>query len=1150
MPETFRLRAARRIGLVLAALLLVLAAAAGPVNASHEGPLAGQWHLDSYINCVAPCVPATPDSSGHDLHALINGPPLFLPGRFENAKARGAFTAPNSPLFETAHVTAMAWINNGSGTTTPLEPYRNIVTKGADNVCGSASYALYTGYFGAPGVRFYINNGAEIFWSPSVPDGDVHDGGWHMLVGTYDGSRVRLYVDGREAGDGTPASGSINYALANRGLGIGEFVGHAGCGTFDTEYSGRIDEARVYGRALSPTEIARMANDTSGSPPVLEPDPSGGPGPSDDPARVEPNFSFRRAPDAPYRLRVAPGGTARMPLVLSRNSTSTGRIRFRVAGLPNGVRGGIEPRQVTGSGTRNVELFVRATDRARAGSRPVKLTARPLDASAGSETRQIDVEVDVQSRMAAHVEGIEVNQAIQEASQPRFTRYDGVTLVRGKKTVVRVFAGLTGEERRGGTRPPLEMLLYGTGPDGRRLPNSPILPEWSPASASLVFDDFPGDLTANERTSDQAFSFVLPDEWTRGRLNLEAKVIATASPFAEATVCVEESCGATPTRALTGVNFATVQKGREISAIRVTVTHAPGVPNTTVAATPREIFAALRALSPLPIYFYTYGFGSTTSLPAWRTDITATDMDIWGPTNTLDGRMQSPGDGTVGVYVQDNNPGVTIGHTAVVSGRRDNGVMWRPVTSVAHEVFHLFGFKHASPDCGGGGPPWPLPAGRMGGIGLDTSGTPPYRVIPDSLFDQRYDLMSYCGVAVFDPDNWISVYNWERALEGRVKPAATAAPAQAGDELEVAARITADGVTIVRVGAAERPPTPGLGSSSYTLVARDAAGATVATVPFGFALGAGGAGAEPLNYLEARVPRDGVARVEVVDANGQVVATRAQGSDPPRVQIAGLRAGARIGKRSTIPLRLRLSGGSADTPLDVTVEGSADGNRRYHPVWAGPAPRGGAVSLSTNLLAPGRNARLRVRVSDGFRESTAVSPRLVVLPRRPAVQILEPTKRLRADAGGTVRLVGAAVDARGREIAGRRLVWRAGRRTLGRGAQLSVVLPAGVRRITLTATDSSGRRASDSVGARVRATIPMFVRLSARRVSRKARRAVLVVAATQPSKLAVGGRRYSVGTRVRRVRVRIRPGRKPLRVRLVLTAGGRRSVNEVVVRRK
>ena len=91
-----------------------------------------------------------------------------------------------------------------------------------------------------------------------------------MVAGVFDGQAVRLYVDGIEAGSGTPAPGAeIKYDFSGSDF---YFDGYPipECGTSD--FPGRIDEVRLYNRALNRSELRRMAIDPGLWVPVLEPD--------------------------------------------------------------------------------------------------------------------------------------------------------------------------------------------------------------------------------------------------------------------------------------------------------------------------------------------------------------------------------------------------------------------------------------------------------------------------------------------------------------------------------------------------------------------------------------------------------------------------------------------------------------------------------------------------------------------------------------------------------------------------------------------------------------------------------------------------------------------------------------------------------------
>ena len=165
---------------------------------------------------------------------------------------RITFRVADDPSLEPAsNVTVDAWVR------APSSPggFRYIVSKGAFGDTG-ASYALGTD--GAGGLRFYIYSQAAGFViAPTVAPAAIWDGQWHHVAGSYDGSTVRLYVDGTEIGTGTPTTGNLYYGLPTQNdLIIGNFVGQTVRGPF----TGDIDELSVYGRTLSPAEIRGIFN--------------------------------------------------------------------------------------------------------------------------------------------------------------------------------------------------------------------------------------------------------------------------------------------------------------------------------------------------------------------------------------------------------------------------------------------------------------------------------------------------------------------------------------------------------------------------------------------------------------------------------------------------------------------------------------------------------------------------------------------------------------------------------------------------------------------------------------------------------------------------------------------------------------------------
>lgn len=222
-----------------AAILLATAAPAG------AGLLpVGDWTFNEGRGTVAR------DYSGHHEEGQLEGAAGWTQGRFQGGLSFDGSTAgvrvADSPALEPAQVTVSAWVKAQASPGI----YRYVVAKGA-NTCAAASYGLYTGPDG--GIAFYTSREDGFAWtlSPEAEAGTVWNGQWHNVVGTYDGSTVRLYLDGRQIGAGTPDGAPIAYTLpTSNELSIGAYPW---CPSSD--FAGEIDEVKVFDRALGPQEI-------------------------------------------------------------------------------------------------------------------------------------------------------------------------------------------------------------------------------------------------------------------------------------------------------------------------------------------------------------------------------------------------------------------------------------------------------------------------------------------------------------------------------------------------------------------------------------------------------------------------------------------------------------------------------------------------------------------------------------------------------------------------------------------------------------------------------------------------------------------------------------------------------------------------------
>jgi hypothetical protein len=242
--------------------------------------LKGEWHMDTVGTVSGADADFTPDSSpnSNDLISCSGCIKLAPGGQWSNQLA-GAITPPantvppiGAGVFPT-QVTLLAWIKPGIAA--PIKD-EVIAAQAYDNAtCDLPSYRLrwndgdtFSGY------EFAARVGGQVVTSPQVGPFNTFDGGWHLVAGTYDGSKVRLYVDGNELGSGTPASGPIQYGSPAGHFGVDGYAGDVTCGSRD--FTGGIDEVRIYDGALTASEIQTLAAAFGApDPPEIQPDSDG-----------------------------------------------------------------------------------------------------------------------------------------------------------------------------------------------------------------------------------------------------------------------------------------------------------------------------------------------------------------------------------------------------------------------------------------------------------------------------------------------------------------------------------------------------------------------------------------------------------------------------------------------------------------------------------------------------------------------------------------------------------------------------------------------------------------------------------------------------------------------------------------------------------
>jgi len=208
------------------------------------------------------------DASGNGHHASVHGAVLVTDrnGSVNRAYGFGGIDdyleVPHSPLLQPAtQISICAWIN-------PVAFYHglcqgnDIVHKGvADHEAGC--YLLRYVDNGPSNDCYQINDLEQHFaLGITFDDYDrrylhgvrrVRPNQWQFIVGTYDGSSMKLYVDG--VLDATmQTSGALRANTRNL------FIGKDDHPDWPYPINGRVDEVRIYDRALSATEVWTLYN--------------------------------------------------------------------------------------------------------------------------------------------------------------------------------------------------------------------------------------------------------------------------------------------------------------------------------------------------------------------------------------------------------------------------------------------------------------------------------------------------------------------------------------------------------------------------------------------------------------------------------------------------------------------------------------------------------------------------------------------------------------------------------------------------------------------------------------------------------------------------------------------------------------------------
>jgi uncharacterized repeat protein (TIGR01451 family) len=135
----------------------------------------------------------------------------------------------------------------------------NTCCQGLVDLGGGFKIEISPGIGAITGVNVVGNTGAGAVHTSDLTNGGfpVAPGQWHHVVGTYDGTALKLYVDGILRSQ-TPLSGTLVPVPAGNFMTFGSEDGALHCpGCVGQRYFfGLIDEVKIFNRALSASEVA------------------------------------------------------------------------------------------------------------------------------------------------------------------------------------------------------------------------------------------------------------------------------------------------------------------------------------------------------------------------------------------------------------------------------------------------------------------------------------------------------------------------------------------------------------------------------------------------------------------------------------------------------------------------------------------------------------------------------------------------------------------------------------------------------------------------------------------------------------------------------------------------------------------------------
>ncbi len=194
------------------------------------------------------------DRSGSGNNGTLVGGPVPTIGRLGqalsfNGTSQYINAGNNASLYPSSKVTLSAWVY-------PFNSAQNAAIAGPwdSGAATDNAYLIYLGQDAASNkFGFYIeqSNGTRVNVLPTTT---FNANRWYHVVGVADGSVLRMYINGVDTGATTPYNGTLNTTTTNF------YIGKLNASGGNYFFKGKIDDVRIYNRALSASEVKQLYN--------------------------------------------------------------------------------------------------------------------------------------------------------------------------------------------------------------------------------------------------------------------------------------------------------------------------------------------------------------------------------------------------------------------------------------------------------------------------------------------------------------------------------------------------------------------------------------------------------------------------------------------------------------------------------------------------------------------------------------------------------------------------------------------------------------------------------------------------------------------------------------------------------------------------